>query len=444
MSISTIRRQMKNVACNYSDAQVKVREATSNDPWGPSTVMMSEIADLTYNPAAFNDIMVMLFKRLNDHGKNWRHVYKSLILLDYIIKCGSEKIAQQCRENIYTIETLKDFQHIEDNRDQGLNVREKAKQMVLLLKDEEKLKNEREKFQSTRRRFIQSGVGNVSNTTGVGRVSELEDGRPSNIREEEIQLQIALALSKEEMKKEEDIRKGFQARLQHALEVSKKDSSDFPSTENNFTITNTTTSIEDNVEKKTSTNAIDDLLSLDFGESSVQSNQMLNSNQPTVNDPWAPISNVPNNQHINISSVNLWNNMVIPSQPTTIDPWSTNNSNVNLLSNTDSKMSANNDDKSLITEKNEPKKNSINVEHFLGPNSNLVNLDNLMGSASNSVIIKTPANPFLPISQQPINPFLAQQGTPLTLNELIQAEQRSQEKPNVQNSQNTNNIFSLL
>uniref|UniRef100_A0A0N5CB75 ENTH domain-containing protein n=1 Tax=Strongyloides papillosus TaxID=174720 RepID=A0A0N5CB75_STREA len=443
MSISTIRRQMKNVACNYSDAQVKVREATSNDPWGPSTVMMSEIADLTYNPAAFNDIMVMLFKRLNDHGKNWRHVYKSLILLDYIIKCGSEKIAQQCRENIYTIETLKDFQHVEDNRDQGLNVREKAKQMVLLLKDEEKLKNEREKFQSTRRRFIQSGVGNVSNTTGVGRVSELEDARPSSIREEEIQLQIALALSKEEMKKEEDIRKGFQARLQHALEESKKDTSDFLPTDNNFTIPNTTTSAENNIEKKTPTNVIDDLLSLDFGESSVQNCQTLNSSPPTVNDPWAPIGNVPNNQNINVSNVNPWD-IVTPNQPTTTDPWSTNNTNVNLLSNTDSTMSTNNDDKSLITEKNEPRKNSINVEHFLGPNSNLVNLDNLMGSTSNSTITRTSANPFLPISQQPINPFLAQQGTPLTLNELMQAEQRSQEKPNVQNSQNINNTFSLL
>ena len=29
--------------------QVKVREATSNDPWGPSSTQMSEIADLTYN-----------------------------------------------------------------------------------------------------------------------------------------------------------------------------------------------------------------------------------------------------------------------------------------------------------------------------------------------------------------------------------------------------------
>ena len=54
--------------------------------------MMSEIADLTYNMVAFTEIMQMVWKRLNDHGKNWRHVYKALVLLEYLIKTGSEKV----------------------------------------------------------------------------------------------------------------------------------------------------------------------------------------------------------------------------------------------------------------------------------------------------------------------------------------------------------------
>lgn len=53
---------------------------------------MSEIADLTYNVVAFTEIMQMIWKRLNDHGKNWRHVYKALLLLEYLIKTGSEKV----------------------------------------------------------------------------------------------------------------------------------------------------------------------------------------------------------------------------------------------------------------------------------------------------------------------------------------------------------------
>lgn len=106
-NIPSIRRQLKNVAYNYSDAQVKVREATSNDPWGAPSTLMAEVADMTYNTMAFTEIMQMVWKRLNDNGKHWRHVYKALVLLDYLIKTGSEKVAQQCKENIYAIQTLK-------------------------------------------------------------------------------------------------------------------------------------------------------------------------------------------------------------------------------------------------------------------------------------------------------------------------------------------------
>ena len=113
---------------------MKVREATSNDPWGPSSSLMSEIADLTNNTVAFTEIMQMIWfespsnpslcrKRLNDKNKYWRHVYKSLVLLDYLIKCGSERVAQQCKENIFSVETLKSFQHIEDSKGGSLSLR---------------------------------------------------------------------------------------------------------------------------------------------------------------------------------------------------------------------------------------------------------------------------------------------------------------------------------
>lgn len=114
VNVAGLRRNLKNIAHNYSDAQKKVREATSNDPWGPSSTLMAEIADLTYNVVAFTEIMQMIWKRLNDHGRNWRHVYKALVLVEYLIKAGSEKVGQQCKENIYAIQTLKDFQYLEE------------------------------------------------------------------------------------------------------------------------------------------------------------------------------------------------------------------------------------------------------------------------------------------------------------------------------------------
>lgn len=166
---------MKNVVNNYSPAEVKVREATSNDPWGPSSSLMSDVADLTYNVVAFSEIMTMIWKRINDHGKNWRHVYKALVLLDYIIKTGSERVAQQCKENIFAIQTLKDFQFYDkDGKDQGLNVREKSKAMVSLLKDDERLKTERERALKAKERFAMA-----SQAVGSAGSDEVEIGKPA-------------------------------------------------------------------------------------------------------------------------------------------------------------------------------------------------------------------------------------------------------------------------
>lgn len=45
----------------------------------------------------FVEIMEMLDKRLNDKGKNWRHVFKSLTLLDYCLHAGSENTVMYFR-----------------------------------------------------------------------------------------------------------------------------------------------------------------------------------------------------------------------------------------------------------------------------------------------------------------------------------------------------------
>ncbi|XP_012688980.1 epsin-1 isoform X2 [Clupea harengus] len=232
MSTSSLRRQVKNIVHNYSEAEIKVREATSNDPWGPSSSLMSEIADLTYNVVAFSEIMSMVWKRLNDHGKNWRHVYKAMTLMEYLIKTGSERVAQQCRENIYAVQTLKDFQFIDrDGKDQGVNVREKAKQLVTLLKDEERLREERIHALKTKEKMAQTtSASSAPSAPGIGGGSmapqqgaDGEQAWPQSSGEEDLQLQLALAMSKEEAEQEERLRRGDDLRLRMAIEESQRE-----------------------------------------------------------------------------------------------------------------------------------------------------------------------------------------------------------------------------
>ena len=385
------RRSVKNVVKNFSDIEVKVREATSNDPWGPSSSLMSDIADATYNVAAFSSIMSMLWKRLNDHGKNWRHVYKSLVVLEYIIKTGSERVAQQCRENIFAIQTLKDFQFIDkDGKDQGMNVREKSKQLVALLKDDERLKNERQRALKAKERFSQSqgGLGNTnfsknrkftssyprassdletrshddssipssksweardpqkdfdSRSTDGRITSDIEKIRPSNEAEEEMQLQIALAMSKEQAEQEKQLSEGDEERLKMALQESKTSSPpkslQVPNQSNStlLDLSEPAITIGSSSTNSTAADIFDPWTGKASGNAAAQGYQPQN----VQTDPWAPapvgVSNsngmfMPSAQPA--SQASLWpgpqsqQQVVIPQQPVVpptsvmADPWS--------------------------------------------------------------------------------------------------------------------------
>ncbi len=359
-----LRRQVKNVVRNFTDVEVKVREATSNDPWGPSSSLMGEIADATYNVTAFSSIMSMLWKRLNDHGKNWRHVYKSLTVLDYIIKTGSERVAQQCRENLFAIQTLKDFQFIDkDGKDQGINVREKSKQIVALLKDDERLKNERQRSLKAKERFAQSqgGVGNKNfhkqnkkftssyptasdsfdrakstqddssipsssswHTTGKstefdsrstdGRLSsEFEKARPTNEQEEEMQLQIALAMSREEAEQDKKIEMGDEKRLAMALQESHSSTS--PAQPSTSTLLDLTAPAPDTTSASFDAWASPTAPTSQFSQAPQMSQPAFPPGSQVAANPWGASQNNPQQPFDNNPSVAF---------PTTSDPWSSN------------------------------------------------------------------------------------------------------------------------
>ncbi|XP_073874857.1 epsin-2 isoform X8 [Macaca fascicularis] len=475
MTTSSIRRQMKNIVNNYSEAEIKVREATSNDPWGPSSSLMTEIADLTYNVVAFSEIMSMVWKRLNDHGKNWRHVYKALTLLDYLIKTGSERVAQQCRENIFAIQTLKDFQYIDrDGKDQGINVREKSKQLVALLKDEERLKAERAQALKTKERMAQVATGMGSNQITFGRgssqpnlstshseqeygkaggspasyhgstsprvSSELEQARPQTSGEEELQLQLALAMSREVAEQEERLRRGDDLRLQMALEESRRDTVKIPKKKEQTTLLDLMDALP--------SSGLPAQKAEPWGPSA-STNQTNPWGRPaapaSASDPWPSFGTKP------AASVDPWGvpaGASTQSVPKNSDPWAASQQLASSAGKTASDAwgavsstkpvsasaesvtslpSQNNgttspdpfESQPLTVASSKPSSARKTPESFLGPNAALVNLDSLVTRPA------PPAqslNPFLapgaPATSAPVNPFQVNQPQPLTLNQL--------------------------
>jgi epsin len=112
---------------------LQVLEATSNEPWGPHGTIMADIAQATRNFNGYQLIMAILYKRLNDTGRNWRHVYKSLTVLEYLVANGSERVIDELREHTYHIQTLVDFQYIEaSGKDSGNQCTKKGPESCLI------------------------------------------------------------------------------------------------------------------------------------------------------------------------------------------------------------------------------------------------------------------------------------------------------------------------
>ncbi|KAL2171271.1 hypothetical protein VTG60DRAFT_3377 [Thermothelomyces hinnuleus] len=227
--MSKVIRSVKNVTKGYSSVQIKVREATSNDPWGPTGTQMSEIAQLTFNSSTdFYEIMDMLDRRLNDKGKNWRHVLKALKVMDYCLHEGSELVVTWAKQNIFIIKTLREFQYIdEDGRDVGQNVRVAAKELTALILDEERLRAERSDRRTWKSRV--NGLEEYAPRYNDGH--RPEPSRPRNRQytdEEDAEYRLAIEASKyqeEEDRKKRESRRADEEDddLAKAIKLSKEE-----------------------------------------------------------------------------------------------------------------------------------------------------------------------------------------------------------------------------
>ena len=137
-----------------TELEKKIAEACSNKPWGASTTMLSELAQCTYDYQDYPVVMSNVWRRINESGKNWRVVYKSLCLLEYLVRNGSERAVEDARDHMYQLRSLCDFHAPpEGGQDSGLNVREKSRAICELLDDRERLKEEREKARANRGKY---------------------------------------------------------------------------------------------------------------------------------------------------------------------------------------------------------------------------------------------------------------------------------------------------
>ncbi|KAF9241104.1 hypothetical protein BU15DRAFT_73583 [Melanogaster broomeanus] len=198
--LKSMYNQAKNVVLNVSEMEAKVREATNDEPWcAISSAVKSAIftgwdvqgsklyLDAGHRSRDLQFIMPSIYSRfMEKEARQWRQIYKvtymaappllahdfssGLQLLEYLIKHGSERVVDDARSHISTLKMLRNFHYIDDKgKDEGQNVRNRARELVELLSDVEAIRTERRKAKTNRHKYTGTGNDPMSFTSGSTR-----------------------------------------------------------------------------------------------------------------------------------------------------------------------------------------------------------------------------------------------------------------------------------
>ena len=95
---------------------------------------------------------------------------QSLTLLEYLVKHGAERVVDDARSHLSTIKILRNFHYIDEKgKDQGINVRNRSKELSELLSDVDRIRQERRKARQNKNKYQGVGNGDFVPGSGAGR-----------------------------------------------------------------------------------------------------------------------------------------------------------------------------------------------------------------------------------------------------------------------------------
>ncbi|EMR64610.1 putative epsin-3 protein [Eutypa lata UCREL1] len=159
-------RKAQNAVMNYTEMEAKVikpvLDVTTRIPTDCDAVLSQTL----------NEIMPMIYRRFTEKSaEEWRQIYKALQLLEYLIKHGSERVIDDARGHITLLKMLRQFHFIDQNgKDQGINVRNRAKELAELLGDVERIRSERKKARTNKAKYtgVEGGSSGFSSSSRYG------------------------------------------------------------------------------------------------------------------------------------------------------------------------------------------------------------------------------------------------------------------------------------
>ena len=133
---------------------------------------MHEIARDTFDVERFHVVTRLMWEGMeNQRPAAWRVVFKALTLLEFLVKNGAERCVDDARNHGHALRALSQFNYYEGTIDRGLGVREKTKQIMDILGDDERIREERQKARKLRQKFNTTGAtaaGGAGQYAGYG------------------------------------------------------------------------------------------------------------------------------------------------------------------------------------------------------------------------------------------------------------------------------------
>lgn len=86
---------------------------------------------------------------------NKTFLFQSLLLLNYLVRNGSERVVTSSREHIYDLRSLENYTFTDEGgKDQGINVRHKVRELIDFIQDDDRLREERKKAKKNKDKYI--------------------------------------------------------------------------------------------------------------------------------------------------------------------------------------------------------------------------------------------------------------------------------------------------
>ena len=102
-----------------TELERKLKKATANEHCQANVSLLDEISRRTASREDYYIIYNHCMKKLSCRPEKWLKIFKSLLLIEHILRTGNLKFAEHLKEDEYKLKRLYEFSHIEGKADKG-------------------------------------------------------------------------------------------------------------------------------------------------------------------------------------------------------------------------------------------------------------------------------------------------------------------------------------